>query len=269
MSFFCLLFFMGTKFSELYQKQSVKEILTFQKDVILNPGHLVLNKKNFEVAASLNGGDLQFDANFGEYLKIVFFQYNFVFDSGDFFQDHKRIAGEPCGKEGFTISEERNQAIRLDLFDCPKKFNEFLVSGQFTSLEMEFFGVAVQACEVVGDDENCETDPEKWKEFIKDKAVTVAWKNRYFDFDEFEENPVKEIIVQQYHGMIYGLSTNSILKTKEVKVETQNSWFGLFGTESYVFYEIQHDYYHLVDYIPELDSYDTLYGAWFTEDEKY
>lgn len=70
-----VVYFIGAKFQELHRKKSFGEILTFQKDVILNPGLHVLDREKFEVAASLSGGDLQFDADYDKYLRIVFFQY--------------------------------------------------------------------------------------------------------------------------------------------------------------------------------------------------
>jgi len=71
------------------------------------------------------------------------------------------------------------------------------------------------------------------------------------------------------HGLQSKIGTNVMMKFKKVIVNTQNSFFGVFGDKSYTFYELNDSHYYQHTYKPEIDAFGVLFGVSLIENEEY
>jgi hypothetical protein len=78
--------------------------------------------------------------------------------------------------------------------------------------------------------------------------IRFFYKIRYFDFEEFEGNPIKEQVDMTNYFMLDGINqgwVNTIVKTY---VTTSDSSLGLFGSsKTYDYYNIKFKYNYLTD----------------------
>lgn len=77
------------------------------------------------------------------------------------------------------------------------------IRGQWSSLEPTYTYIQIFPCWVWhrDDSDRCETNKEKWAEAVNTFNINYIWKDRFFDFKDTSQNPVKEIIRYQYLGL--------------------------------------------------------------------
>ena len=59
--------------------------------------------------------------------------------------------------------------------------------------------VACNSVEV--EKEKCQQDPQKWEKYVEYTSINFFWKNKYFDFNDFSGQPIKEFLNNQFHGL--------------------------------------------------------------------
>jgi len=70
-------------------------------------------------------------------------------------------------------------------------------------LKSEYMYAVVEPCKQEFPDslQQCEQDDKKWNEVVERTKLTAIWRNKYFDFSEFKESPIKNYYSSQFHGL--------------------------------------------------------------------
>lgn len=87
---------------------------------------------------------------------------------------------------------------------------QFSVYGQWSSVKSEFFFVEILKCSFVAEnpEEECEQDPQVLQSVVERVSMLFYFKNKFFDHEELDENPVKSYLEFQFYGFPNEINVN-------------------------------------------------------------
>lgn len=192
-----ILYFLATKLRQLVDEKTVKETLTLKIDVILNPSNYTLSETDFDVAISF---DNFLDNSDGRnYFTPYFGFHSLTFDNGQLSVVDFEEKGVLCGDDKFKAPEKQREAIGINRAFCSPRTKNYKVSGQWSSRESEFVYIAVKACDR-DQDEFCEKSFLEVERDMHYIGMNFFLINKFFDWKELNEDPVKVYMEYYYYG---------------------------------------------------------------------
>jgi hypothetical protein len=98
---------------------------------------------------------------------------------------------------------EERKKIGIEKYRCPKYEKIYPISGQWSSILSSYASMEIVSCrhDNPNADEDCESE-EDIAVMAEGIQFQIMYMNKYFDYDEFNSDPVKEYIDYLYFGFI-------------------------------------------------------------------